>query len=46
MLWEALDRAGWVGDEGMACQGYAGPLNGRAAAGYRLVKSERTPAEL
>jgi hypothetical protein len=42
-----LGETGWVDDQGVAWQQYAGPLNGRAAGpGYLLLESERRPEEL
>jgi hypothetical protein len=38
---------GWVDEDHQACQGYEGPLNGRAAGpGYQLLEGERRPEDL
>ena len=42
-----LGERGWIDDQGVRWQQSAGPLNGRAAGpGYRLLESERGPAEI
>ena len=38
---------GWIDEDHMACQGFEGPLEGRAAGpGYRLREDERRPEDL
>jgi hypothetical protein len=42
-----LGPGGWIDDQGVQWQQYAGDLDGRAAGpGYRLLESERDPAKL
>jgi hypothetical protein len=42
-----LGPGGWIDDQGVRWQQSVGPLNGRAAGpGYRLLESERDPAQL
>ncbi len=38
---------GWIDEDHMACQGFEGPLDGRAAGpGYRLLEDECRPEDL